>query len=373
MIALADIFRRFWPAYAAEHGPSVPRAHGRAAEAILHCRTPQAGTVYHHCTDCGQWQAAPVSCGHRACNACGAHRSRQWEARQRERLLPVPYHLVTFTIPAEFRALFRAHQKLCYDMLFKECTGALADLAADPKLLGGAIGTTAVLHTWTRDLRYHPHLHFLVPAVALTDEGILRLKNPDILVPVRPLAVHVRNRMRAALKAADFRLYLTIPHKAWQKPWNVDARAAGRGDTAFGYLARYTQKTALDSARVTALSDTHVTFAWTDRRSGQRKSQSLPGGAFLQRFLQHVLPRGFVRIRHSGFLSPAARVRYERVRHLLGAAACGPPVRAPAAAPLCPCCAKPMRFLHCIRFARGPPGAGRLAVTASPAAAATAS
>lgn len=354
MITLADIFRRFWPAYTLRHGSSVPRPHVRAAEAILRCRTAACGTVFYQCGDCGTMTAAPVSCGHRACNACGGHRAVQWEAKQKARLLPVPYHLVTITIPAEFRELFRSNQKSCYDLFFKECAGALTDLAADPKLLGGSIGMTGVLQTWTRDLRYHPHIHFLVPAAALTETGLIRPKNPDILVPAKPLAVRVRNRMRAALKAADFKLYQSIPHKAWEKPWITDARNVGRGDTAFGYLARYVQKTALDAARITGLSDTHVTFVWTDRQSGEQRSQVLTGHDFLQRFLQHVLPRGLMRVRHFGYLSAAAKKQYERVRALLGAAT-APAVLPPPPAPACPCCGYPMTFVRCLRPARAPP------------------
>jgi hypothetical protein len=204
-------------------------------------------------------------------------------------------------------------------------------------------------------LRYHPHVHFLVPAAALTKTGVVRPKNPDILVPVKPLSVRVRNRMRAALKAADFRLYLTLPHKAWKKPWITDARCVGRGDTAFGYLARYVQKTALDAARVTGLSDTHVTIVWTDRKSGQRREQALAGDEFLRRFLQHVLPRGFTRVRHFGYLSAAARRQYERMRALLRAAAATPPDLPPPPAPACPCCGRPMTFVRCARPARAPP------------------
>lgn len=355
MITLADIFRRFWPAYAQRHGASIPRAHVRAAEAILRCRTAACGTVFYQCGGCGALAAVPVSCGHRACNACGGHRAVQWEARQKARLLSVPYHLVTFTIPSEFRELFRSHQRLCYDLFFKECAGALMDLAADPKLLGGAIGMTGVLQTWARDLRYHPHIHFLVPAVALTKTGVIRPKNPHILVPVKPLSLRVRNRMRAALKAADFKLYMTIPSRAWKKPWITDARCVGRGDTAFGYLARYIQKTALDAARVTGLSDTHVTITWTDRQSGQRREQALSGHEFLRRFLQHVLPRGFRRVRHFGFLSPAAKKQYARLRTLLSAAAVTPAPAAAPVAPACPCCGHPMSFLRCRRPARAPP------------------
>lgn len=355
MSRLADVFRRHWPGYVERHGAAVPRAHVRAAEAILRCRTPECGTVFHRCEDCGRWEATPVSCGHRACDACGAHRAVQWEARQKARLLPVPHHMVTFTVPSEFRAMFRSHQELCYDIFFRECAAALMDLARDPKLLGGDIGMTGVLQTWTRDLRYHPHLHFLVPAVALTADGIVRPKNGDILVPVKPLAVRVRNRMREALKAADFPLYCTASAQAWRRPWNVDARPVGRGDTAFGYLARYVQKTTLDSARITEVTDTHVSFAWIHRESGQRRVQTLEGGAFLHRFLQHVLPRGFVRVRHFGFLSAAAKARFARVRALLGAPAAVAVIVPPTPAPACPCCQRPMSFVSCHRPARGPP------------------
>jgi len=355
MSVLADIFRRFWPGYAERHGEAMPQAHVRAAEAILRCRTSECGTVFHRCTDCGTWEASPVSCGHRACNGCGGHRAVQWEARQKARLLPVPYHMVTFTVPSEFRAMFRGNQRLCYDTFMKECAGALMDLARDPKLLGGEIGMTGVLQTWTRDLRYHPHIHFLVPAVALTKDGVIRPRNPAVLVPVKPLAVRVRNRMREALKKADFKLYCSVSARAWQRPWNVDARPVGSGDTAFGYLARYIQKTALDAARIVAVTDKTVSFAWTDRESGRRRVQTLEGGAFLQRFLQHVLPRGFVRTRSFGFLSPAAKKRLERVRGLLGAPLGVVALPTPKPAPVCPCCGKPMRFVHCYRPARGPP------------------
>ena len=343
-VELAEVFRRHWPGYVATYGARIPSEHVRAATAILRCRTAAAGMVFYECGSCGTHHAAPLSCGHRACNQCGQHQARAWEARQVARLLPVPYHLVTFTIPSEFRELFRSHQSLCYDWLFRESAGALSDLAGDPRHLGGAIGMTGVLQTWTRDLRYHPHVHYLVPAGALTDTGWVRPKHPNVLVPVKPLAVRMRNRFRAVLKAADFRLYLTIPTKAWRKPWNVDARCVGSGATAFGYLARYTQKTALDAARLLNVSDTGVTFRWTDRKSDETRTETLSGEEFLRRFLQHVLPRGFMRVRHFGFLSPAAKARYVRVRGMLRAAAVPVMQAEPWVVP-CPCCGKPLTLV----------------------------
>ncbi|MCX6858349.1 MAG: transposase [Verrucomicrobia bacterium] len=355
--SLAAVFAQHWPAYLAAHGTRIPPQHRHAARAIMQCRTPELGSVFYRC-DCGKVEARPVSCGHRACNGCGQHKSMEWEARQKARLLPVPYHMVTFTIPAEFRALFRANQELCYDLLFRESAAALSTFAADPQHLGGDIGMTGVLQTWTRDLRYHPHIHYLVPGGALTDKGWIRPKDPDILVPAKPLAVHMRNRMRAALKEADFKLYLSIPSKAWKKPWNCDLRNVGSGAKAMEYVARYVQKTALDAARIIAISEQSVSYKWTHRESGEARTTSVKGMEFLRLFLQHVLPRGFRRVRHYGYLSAAAKERYERLRSLLKAGAIVL-ILPEKTAVCCSACGCAMTFLHALRHhrARPPPAA----------------
>ena len=319
--------------------------------------------VYYRCEDCGEVEPHPVSCGHRACPACGQHKSKEWEARQKSRLLPVPYHMVTFTVPSEFRDFFRSHQKLCYNLLFRESAGALADLAADPRHLGGELGMTGILQTWTRDLRYHPHIHYLVPGGALTKTGWVRPRHPNVLVPAKPLAVRMRNRFQAALKAADFKLYLSLPHKVWRKPWNVDAREVGSGAKAFEYVARYVQKTALDPSRITAVDETGVSFRWTERESGKERIMKLSGEEFLRRFLQHVLPRGLMRVRHFGWLSPAAKNRYARVRALLRAGEVV--LKLPdKQAVCCPGCGSGMKFMLALRTrARPPPEKTSFAIT----------
>lgn len=355
---LAAVFAQHWSAYLAAHGTRIPPQHRHAARAIMQCRTAELGSVFYRCGDCGKVEARSVSCGHRACNACGQHKSLEWEARQKARLLPVPYHMVTFTVPSEFRALFRANQELCYSLLFRESAAALSTFAADPQHLGGHIGMTGVLQTWTRDLRYHPHIHYLVPAGALTDKGWIRPKNADVLVPAIPLAIHMRNRFRDALKEADFKLYLTLPSKAWRKPWNCDARPVGSGAKAMEYVARYVQKTALDAARIIRIDEHSVSFRWTHRESGEKRITTVKGSEFLRRFLQHVLPRGFRRVRHFGYLSAAAKERYERLRSLLKAGAIVLLLPEKTAV-CCEACGKAMKFLHAIRHprrARPPPG-----------------
>ena len=356
---LAAVFAQHWPAYHAAYGTRIPPQHRRAARAIMNCRTAELGSVFYRCNDCGRMEARPISCGHRACNGCGQHKSMEWEARQKARLLPVPYHMATFTVPSEFRPLFRANQELCYSMFFRESAAALSTFAADPQHLGGHIGMTGVLQTWTRDLRYHPHIHYLVPGGAITTTGWIRPKDPGILVPAIPLAVHMRNRMRAALKEADFKLYLTLPSKAWKKPWNCDLRPVGSGAKAMEYVARYVQKTALDSARIIRIDEHNVSFRWTDRKSGEKRITTVTGMEFLRLFLQHVLPRGFRRVRHYGYLSAAAKDRYERLRSLLKAGAIVLLLPEKTAV-CCAACGHAMKFLCAIRHphrARPPPRA----------------
>ncbi len=359
--SLAAVFAQHWPAYLAAHGTRIPPQHRRAARAIMQCRSAELGSVLYRCKDCDKVEARPVSCGHRACNACGQHKSMEWEARQKARLLPVPYQMATFTVPSEFRTLFRANQELCYDLLFRESAAALSTFAADPRHLGGDIGMTGVLQTWTRDLRYHPHIHYLIPSGALIPQtrDWIRPKDPAVLLPAIPLAIHMRNRMRSALKAADFKLYLSIPAKAWKKPWNCDLRPVGSGAKAMEYVARYVQKTALDAARLIHIDAHSVSYKWTHRESGESRITTVKGSEFLRLFLQHVLPRGFRRVRHFGYLSAAAKERYEQLRSLLRAGAIAL-ILPEKTAVCCEACGRAMTFFAAIRHAhraRPPPHA----------------
>ncbi len=185
---------------------------------------------------------------------------------------------------------------------------------------------------------------------------------PNFIVPAIPLAVHMRNRMRRALKTADFKLYLTIPAKAWKKPWNCDARPVGSGAKAMEYVARYVQKTALDAARIISINEHSVSYRWTQRESGQTRSTTLKGHEFLRLFLQHVLPRGFRRVRHFGYLSAAAKDRYERLRDLLRAGASSM-LQLDKPAVCCSACGQAMTFLRAMRHAhraRPPPSAASI-------------
>jgi Putative transposase/Transposase zinc-binding domain len=354
VVSLAEILRRHWPAYRAKFGSALPPAHRAAVKAILSCRTSQRGGHLFVC-DCGGFQFAYHSCGHRACNQCGRADAQTWARRQETKLLPVPYFLVTFTVPEELRAVIRAQAKELYGALFRESAGTLADVALTK--LGIEVGFTGVLHTWTRQLLYHPHIHYLVPGGGLTPDGLRwkRVTDPQFFLPTGVLAARFKNRLRQWLEAQHQDWLKAIPARAWRAQWVVDVQPVGRGQTALRYLAAYVQKTALSAARLVACDEATVTFTHQDRATGQTRTLRLNGQEFLRRFLQHVLPTGFQRVRHFGWLSPAATVRWQRIQALLDWKPAQPPTAhtAPCWVPECPRCHKPMRLLG--PLARCPP------------------
>ena len=354
MVSLAEILRRHWPAYRAKWGHTIPPAHRAAVKAILSCRTPDRGGQLFRC-DCGALHFAYHSCGHRACHQCGQGAAKDWAQRQQTRLLPVPYFLVTFTVPEELREVIRAHPKALYAALFRHSVGALADVALSK--LGVELGCTGVLHTWTRQLIYHPHVHYLVPGGGLTPDGLRwkRVKDPEFFLPAQVLAARFRNRLRRWLETEHQELLRQIPARAWKQPWVVDVQPVGRGQSALRYLAAYVQKTALSASRLVACDQRTVTFTYQERDTRQTETLRLSGEEFLRRFLQHVLPTGLQRVRHFGWLSPAAKKRWQRIHALLDwKPATRPDAAAPPCwAPHCPRCHKPMRLLG--TFARSPP------------------
>lgn len=354
MVTLAEILRRHWPVYPAKFANPIPSAQRRAVAAILSCRTPQRGGQLFAC-DCGALHFAYHSCGHRACPQCGQGHAKDWAARQENKLLPVPYFLVTFTVPEELREVMRAHARELYAALFRESAGALADAALSK--LGVELGFTGVLHTWTRQLIFHPHVHYLVPGGGLIPDGLRwkRVSDAQFFLPARVLAARFQNRLRQHLERKHPALLRQVPARAWRQAWVVDVQPVGRGQSALRYLAAYVQKTALSARRLIACDEATVTITYQDRATGATRALRLSGEEFLRRYLAHVLPTGFQRVRHYGWLSPAARKRWQRIHALLDWKPAVPPgaVPEPGWAPDCPRCRKPMRLLG--TFARSPP------------------
>jgi hypothetical protein len=322
------------------------------------------GRLY-RCKGCEKTHYAYHSCNHRSCPQCGALDQQIWSAKQEARLLPAPYFMVTFTLPAELRALCKAHPKILYDLLLRESAGALRDVIAT-KNGGARAGFTSVLHTWGRQMQHHPHLHIIIPAVAYHPERdiLIHPDKDDFLVHFRPLASRFRSRLKTALKEDHPELFNTLTPRqlavlAPAKQWNVKVQHVGRGLTALRYLARYVQRSAFSPKRLIGYDKSgHVLLRWTCSNTGKPGILRLSPHEFIRRWLLHVLPKGFTRIRHYGFLSPAAKKTRLRVRLMLGASI-EPLPKLPEPKPFtCEYCGGSLTFLREIapsRFMRGPP------------------
>ncbi len=352
---LAEILSAHWPGYVAKFGRLIPAEQRAAVRAILRCRTPALGGQRYRCA-CGKEHFAYHSCNHRACPRCGQDDAAAWRAQQRTRLLPVPYFLVTFTLPEQLREPIRAALKPWYGALLKESAGALQDLAADPKHLGAELGLTALLQTWTRDLRYHPHVHLLVPGGGLTPNRRrwVRVKDAEFLLPQVKLAARFKGRLKAWLKQEEPELFQRVPAKVWWLKWVADVQAVGSGAAALKYLAAYLCRPPLHESQIERWDEKSVTFRYREN-GGEQRRRTVNGQEFVRRFLQHVLPKGFQRVRHSGWRGAAAKAKWNRILALLDWQRPDVVKPAPTPPPKCPGCGKTMFWIGTLP--RAPTGA----------------
>ncbi|MCA1603697.1 MAG: transposase [Acidobacteria bacterium] len=264
--------------------------------------------------------------------------------------LPVPQ--------AQLRAPCRHHPRELYHLLLSQSAQAVRELCKNPKYLGGEPGFIAILQTWSRRMLHHPHVHILIPAVALSEDGcaLLHPKNEEFLVSVFALAARVRNLFNQTLARQHPHLHRHIDPSLWQKDWVIDARPAGRGRSALRYLAAYVCKSAFNENRLAGYdAQRRVLLRSKESSDGQWKLKALDPLELVRRWLLHVLPKGFVAIRHFGFLSPAAGRALRRVRFLLGRGPVRKPAPPPAFVALCRCCHKSMILVGRIAPVRGPP------------------
>lgn len=317
MVALADVFRRFAEDYLSAHAASVPPSHRRAIADILACRTHALGGHLWRCNHCSTEVYSYHSCKNRSCPRCHKDQTERWIAARKAELLACPYFHVTVTVPAELRAVLRANQRDGYAALMKATAEAIIELARDRRHVGGIVGVMAVLHTWTQQLVYHPHVHCLVTGGGVTDDGRDWLPaRGKFLVPTKPLAVLVQAKMRAAL--AKRRPDLVLPEAAWRKPWVIHCTAWGDGaEAVLRYLARYVFRVAITEGRIVGVDDNGVTIRHKHRKSGRWHTTRLVGHEFMRRFLQHVLPKGLHKVRYSGLWHPSRRDHVARARQLL--------------------------------------------------------
>lgn len=324
-LQLSDVFRAGFSRYAAAHSP-LPRQHYDVANAIMHCHTAAMGGHVFQCPECGTNRIMYNSCRNRHCPSCQAMARAKWvDARTRE-LLPVPYFHVVFTVPSQLNPFALRNKDVFYNILFAAASQTLRDLGKDDKHLGAEPGSVAVLHTWGQNILDHPHLHFIVPAGGLDDDRWVPCKNPKFLFPVKVMSELFKGKFLDAFKEAvaggtikmcgTLSMYEQHPatlaaliDALYKSPWVVYAKPPFGGPNAVvKYLGRYTHRIAISNARILSLNSSHVSFQWKDYRAANAsKIMTLTLEEFIRRFLLHVLPKGFVRIRYFGFLANCTR------------------------------------------------------------------
>ncbi len=367
MTTLADIVRQYGPAYEDKYGDRMLPSHRRVLRDIAQCRTPVLGGHVYYCEACDETHYQFHSCQNRHCPQCQHQLGEQWLERQRDLLLPVPYFMVTFTLPAALHEVARQHQQMIYNILFRASAEALQQLAQDPRYVGGQIGMVGVLHTWGRNLSYHPHVHYLVPGGGWSQsKEQWQAARRNFFVPVKALSVLFRAKFRDALQQAG--LFDQVPAEVWRQDWVVHCKPVGKGVGALKYLAPYIFRVAISNRRILKASNGHVTFRYRESDTGRWRTCTLTADEFLRRFLQHVLPKGFVKVRYYGLFSPSWRQHLPLIRDALTVPAdeegCASVLASlaqvvpvlPVATVPCPQCGQPMQWVKRLRpTARCPP------------------
>jgi Putative transposase/Transposase zinc-binding domain len=337
-LEVADVFRRYSAAYRQQHAGSLSRGQRRVMSAIELCRTAALGGHLEQCDSCGHLRPAYNSCRNRHCPKCQSLARAQWLEDRQAELLPVEYFHIVFTVPEEIAALAYQNKEIVYGILFRATAETLRTIVADPKHLGAVIGFLAVLHTWGQNLLHHPHLHCVVPGGGISPDGKRWIAcRPGFFLPVRVLSRLFRRLFLEHLQAAfdtgklqffsslerlrDPKAFATYLAPLRQTEWVVYAKPPfGGPEQVLNYLGRYTHRVAISNNRLLDIDHGMVTFRWKDYRDHDRqKTMTLEAGELIRRFLLHVLPDGFQRIRHYGFLGPRYRqAKLTLCRQLLG-------------------------------------------------------
>jgi len=341
---LNTLFAQHGAAYLQRFAATMPAVHQKALGALRACRTPSAGMLLCACPDCDRSRLVPRSCGNRHCPTCQGAKAFAWLQRQCARALPTHHFMITFTVPAPLRAFLRSHPRIGHEALFAASSAAIKTLAANPRYgLGDTPGFFGVLHTWGRTLEYHPHIHYVVPGGALDrDDARWHASSPGFFLPVRVLSILYRAKFRDAM--ARDGLIGQIDPAVWSVHWNVHCQPVGNAHNALAYLSRYVFKVAIGNERILDINDTHVRFNYTASNSHRRRTMTLTIAEFIRRFLQHVLPTGFMKVRYYGFLSPSFKRSFDEIRARVEIAH-GFEVEAPAVPDSPP--PQPLRCEHC--------------------------
>ena len=305
-----DAIVRYQDQLFARYGHKLTRQHRNALQSILDCHSERYGAMVLDCHDCDHQARLFHACGHRACPQCQHHDTRCWLQRQQQKLLPVNYFMVTFTVPFELRSLLWRHQALAYNLLFQCARSTLLDFGLNDNKLGAAMGMTMVLHTHTRRLAFHPHVHVIVPGVCVDPRRNQSSKLAGrYLFNAKALAKVFRGRYLAALALAR----LTVPVQT-PKQWVANCKFVGKGLPALQYLSRYLYRGVIDERAILGDDGRQITFSYRDSATNQYRNRTVDGETFLWLVIQHVLPKGFRRVRDYGFLNGNARQTLQRLQ-----------------------------------------------------------
>jgi Putative transposase/Transposase zinc-binding domain len=349
MTTIRAIFNTFAPEYL-ERYPTLPTSHRKVISAIRNCRSGHYGHSLYQCPSCGAHHRVQHACGNRHCPQCQHHKTQQWLYHHLEQQLPGPHFLLTFTVPETLRPFIRSHQCIAYHAMFQASSEALKRLAKDARSIGTALpGFIGVLHTWGRQLQYHPHIHYIVPGGGLSeDRTTWRPSRANFFVPVKALSPIYRAMWKEEMIKAG--LLGQIDPGVWTLSWNVHSQATPHAHSALKYLAPYVFKVAISNSRIVSLTDRTVTFTYRKPGSARLRTTSLDAIEFLRRFLQHVLPDGFMKVRHFGFMNARCALKTDTIwlmilqRHLFAYKT--PLVEAPSpCVASCPTCGGHMKLL----------------------------
>lgn len=303
MPEVQDVFEQYGEGYRQNYRLSMVQH--KAMNAIINCRTARLGGHLDQCQECGYQRPSYNSCRNRHCPKCQTLSKERWIDAQKANLLNVGYFHVVFTVPQELNPLIYAHQRDCYNLLFRCVAETIQGLSADKKYLGAATGHTAVLHTWGQNLSFHPHIHCIVPAGGLNKFGKWLPSRKKFFLPVKVLSRKFRGKFLALLKHQFPNINQHLLNECYHKEWVVYSKPPFKdASCVVEYLGRYTHRVAISNNRILKLENGQVSFNWRDYRDGSRwKVMTLSAEEFIRRFLMHVLPTGFMKIRHYGFLS----------------------------------------------------------------------
>jgi hypothetical protein len=346
MMRLSTLIEQFEAPLLAQYADQLLPEHRQALSAMKTCRNALSPRMQAHCLACEERMFVPHSCGHRACPHCQHHESQQWLERQLKALVPGEYFLLTFTLPAEFRTLVFAHQRTLYGALIQCAWQTVRTFSLNDKHLQGTPGAIAVLHTHSRRLDYHPHVHLVMPAAAVDTEQRVWRTHADqgksgYLFSHKALAKVFRAKMLAAITEVG----LSLPPRHCEQ-WVVDCQSVGSGEKALVYLGRYLYRGVLQEKDILACNNGQVTFRYQDNKTRRRQTRTLPGAAFLWLLLRHVLPKGLRRARNFGFLHPNSKRLLQLLQRLLKLALARTACVKPRPALICPCCGGDMKIIR---------------------------